>query len=198
MKLIIGLGNPGERYKANRHNVGHMAVGALAIKLLSYDATKLRYITSLMRYKAMQPKWQEVSRLDSSLITIDSSLILAKPQTFMNVSGGAVKKLVNWFKVSPDSLYVIHDDLDISLGQYKIQKGKGPKLHYGVQSINEALGTRQYWRVRIGVDNRGPNNRTPGEQYVLQDFTSEEEKVIDNVIPKIIKELTCLPTGRHN
>lgn len=174
MKLIIGLGNPGQKYKNNRHNVGFMVVDRFAMQLFNREAMPL--------------KWELSERFDSLLITPDPSLILAKPQTFMNNSGTAVKKLVDWFKVKPANLYVIHDDLDIPLGQYKIQKGKGPKLHYGIQSIDQALGTGHYWRVRVGVDNRNAEDRTQGEQYVLQDFTNEEKKTLDDVIKKIISK----------
>ncbi len=187
MKLIIGLGNPGTKYENNRHNVGFRVVNALATKLQRDQAIK----------------WEANGKLDSSLITITSPypLILAKPQTFMNSSGEAVAKLINWYKVEPDDLWVGHDDLDIPLGAYKIQKGRGPRLHYGVQSIEKALGTEDFWRVRIGIDNRRapegtdvskPEARswhTPGEQYVLQDFTEEEQEIVDEVINKIIAEL---------
>lgn len=183
MKLIVGLGNPGEKYKNNRHNVGFRVVDGLVIQLYSNAA--------------IRPKWKLEKRFDSSLITFNPSLILAKPQTFMNVSGAAVKKLVDWFKVKPEDLYIIHDDLDIPLGEYKTQKGKGPKLHYGIQSINQALGIkrslspgdRDYWRVRVGVDNRDPNSRIPGEKYVLEDFTKEEKVVLGKVVENVVGEL---------
>lgn len=183
MKLIIGLGNPGKKYENNRHNVGFHVAEALAIKLSGDGAIK---------------QWRDDKKFGSSLLTLDSSLILAKPQTFMNDSGRAVAKLVNWYKIEPNDVYVIHDDLDISLGAYKIQKGKGPRLHYGVQSIEKALGTEDFWRVRIGVDNRSNENRTPGEQYVLQDFTEEEMETVNEVIDKIIKELSLIIQSSNN
>jgi len=89
-------------------------------------------------------------------------------------------------------LYIVHDDLDIKLGEYKIQKGKGPKVHKGINSIEKALGTDDFWRVRVGVDNRDSNNRTPGEQYVLQDFTSEEKEILDKVLDETCKKLATL------
>lgn len=166
MKLIVGLGNPGQKYKDNRHNAGQMVINALE--------------------KAGLP----------------SGVVVKKTDVFMNNSGEAVKKLVTRYFVTGDSkrktsheptsyesLYIVHDDLDIPLGQYKIQEGKGPKLHYGIQSIDEALGTRHYWRVRVGVDNRDPSNRVHGEEYVLQDFTEEEQIIINNVIKKVVLEL---------
>lgn len=153
MKLIVGLGNPGGKYKNNRHNVGHMVISAL-------EKTGL-----------------------------PGGVVVKKTNVFMNNSGEGVKKLVDFYKVSPDTLYIIHDDLDIPLGQYKIQKGKGPKLHYGIQSIDKALGTGRYWRVRVGVDNRTLENRIPGEKYVLEDFTKEEKLIIADIAQRITTDL---------
>lgn len=181
MKLIVGLGNPGEKYKNNRHNVGFRVVDALASKIASEQGSKLA--------------WKAEKKFNSevfSLQTTHHQLLIAKPTTFMNDSGKAVKALVKWFKIKHDDLYVVHDDLDIPLGGYKIQKGKGPELHYGVNSIEESLGTKDFWRVRVGVDNRNPENRISGEQYTLEDFAEEERQIIENDIEEIIKELQVL------
>lgn len=186
-KLIIGLGNPGTKYGKNRHNVGFQVVDRLQTTDYS-DAP-----------------WEENKKFNAVVSrpkTVD--ILLAKPQTFMNESGKAVAKLVGWYKIDSNDIYVIHDDLDIRLGGYKIQFGRGPRLHYGVQSIEKTLGTEGFWRVRVGVDNRlAPEGadvpeakasswRTPGERYVLQDFTEEEEKILDGVINKIIADLNLI------
>ncbi len=86
-------------------------------------------------------------------------------------------------------LWVVHDDLDLRLGEFKVQFGVGPKLHYGIQSIEEKLGTKDFWRVRIGVDNRQSDNRINGETYVLQDFEKTETEVRDRVIEEVVKDL---------
>lgn len=156
MKLIIGLGNPGEKYKNNRHNVGHMLI----------DSISNKPIPNIQTFKT---------------------------NTFMNNSGDFVKKQMDFYKVRPSDIYIVHDDLDIPLGQYKIQLGKGPELHYGIQSIESALGGKDFWRVRIGVDNRPTTpkaSRAKGEDYVLQDFTKEEQKILENVYAKIRDDLT--------
>jgi len=153
MRIIVGLGNPGEEYKNNRHNVGHLVVKTLLKRSLTKD------------------------------------FVVKKSQVFMNDSGVFVKKLVEQNRVKASDLWVIHDDLDIPLGSYKIQKGKGPKLHNGVNSIEEELGTDEFWRVRVGVDNRDPESRISGEEYVLQDFSQEERGVIDTAIAEICKKL---------
>jgi PTH1 family peptidyl-tRNA hydrolase len=153
MKLIVGLGNPGERYVKTRHNVGHMVVDALVKRGLPRD------------------------------------LVAKNTGVFMNSSGDAVKRLLEQYGVNTSELWVIHDDLDIPLGSYKIQKGKGPKVHYGINSIEETLGTDDFWRVRVGIDNREPDNRISGEQYVLQDFKDEEAKILGRVTDEICKKL---------
>jgi PTH1 family peptidyl-tRNA hydrolase len=171
-KLIIGLGNPGEKYKNNRHNVGFLVADRLQSTVYG------------------QYKWEENNKFQAVVCKPSAvDIILAKPQTFMNSSGTAVQKLVNFYKVNMPDLWIIHDDLDIKLGQYKIQQGHGPKLHYGIQSIEKELGTENFWRVRIGVDNRSSEDRIPGEEYVLQNFKEDEIEVRDRVIREVIAEL---------
>lgn len=107
---------------------------------------------------------------------------------FMNTSGEFVHAQVNYFNLDLDNLYIAHDDLDLRLGGYKITK-KAPKVHNGINSINEALNSEDYWKIRIGIDNRDPLNRTLGEDYVLDNFESHELKVLETVFEEIKKEL---------
>lgn len=175
MKLIVGLGNPGEKYQDNRHNVGFMIIDEI-VKKLPVSPHVENKLDSLVFYHH------------------PSGTVFARPETFMNDSGRAVKKLIENWKLKTENLYVIHDDLDIPLGKYKIQKGKGPKVHRGLQSIEAALGTPDFWRVRIGIENRIKNNelRIKGEQYVLQDFTKEEKVILDKVLEKVCQEINLL------
>ena len=107
----------------------------------------------------------------------------------MNDSGVAVKKILDNYKISPSNLYVIHDDLDIPLGEYKIQMAKGPKDHNGINSIEEELGTKDFGRIRIGIENRSSiSTRPKGEDYVLADFTEEEKHILTWTIQKIIHD----------
>ena len=117
--------------------------------------------------------------------------VLAKPQTYMNESGRAVAKLVNFYKIPLTDVYIVHDDLDISLGNYKIQHGKGPQIHNGLVSIEGALGTDQFWNVRVGVENRSVrgNKGVPGVVYRLADFTLPERKIIEGVIGQVVTDL---------
>lgn len=168
MLAFIGLGNPGEKYEKNRHNVGFLFVDAIA-KKHGLEFVPNKYVES----------W----------VTTRAQYLLAKPTTFMNSSGDAVKKLISFYSLLVPNIHIVHDDLDIRLGEYKIQKGVGPKLHNGINSIEEKLGTDQFYRIRIGVDNRTLENRIPGDIYSLQDFTAAELKIIHEVHKKIIKQL---------
>lgn len=175
MRLIVGLGNPGDKHRNNRHNIGFLVIDELARLVL-------------------EGKWSSVKKFQSLIIKHEGSFMLVKPQTFMNQSGKAVKKLIDQYKIKSSDLWVIHDDLDIALGDHKIQKGKGPKLHKGIKSIEEKLGKTDFWRIRIGVENRSAKSKIPGETYVLKNFTEEEIKIIAPIIIKIGREVVSLVT----
>ncbi len=173
MKIIVGLGNPGEKYAKNRHNVGFRVVD----KLFAVDSRQLAV------------RWESKF---AALICKVGDTLLVKPQTFMNRSGEAVSQIVNFYKVPADDLIVVHDDLDIRLGEYKIQNGVGPKVHNGLTSVEEHLGKKDFWRIRVGVDNRPMTNgewRMTGEDYVLSDFSSDEAIMIDKIIIEITGQL---------
>ena len=198
MKLVVGLGNPGGEYEGTRHNVGFMAVDAM----MQNQKSKVKSQNQNLKFKSEKKFESEVCRI--------GEVLLVKPGTFMNKSGEAVSKVIGFYKVSLDDLYVVHDDLDIGLGEYKVQMGKGPKLHGGVGSVEEKLGTGDFWRVRVGVENRGGMerldgrvitedtealegtddvSRIPGEKYVLQNFERDERRVVDEVIERVVDEL---------
>lgn len=183
MKLIVGLGNPGDTYKFNRHNAGFMMIDYILDKIKSQKLKVKNYNQKLQYDKYM--------KADIGIFEInDEKIILVKSQTFMNQSGDAVRACANRYSFNPThDLFVIHDDLDIRLGQYKIQKGKGPKLHNGIASIEKVLNTSDFWRVRIGIDNRDVERRISGETYVLQDFTEEEKKILFTVLGQAFNQL---------
>lgn len=156
MKLIIGIGNPGEKYKKTRHNAGIMFIKHQIARNNKQDTNKIKYLVS---------------------------------NEFMNSSGVFVKEQVEYFNVVIDDVYVAHDDLDLKLGEFKIQKGVGPKVHNGINSVNHALGNANYWRIRIGVDNRNTLNRIPGEAYVLENFLDSEVQVLEKVFEEILQNL---------
>jgi len=110
----------------------------------------------------------------------------------MNLSGEAIKKIVKSYKLQAKNLFVVHDDLDIRIGNYKIQKGVGPKVHNGIKSIEQSLNTKDFWRIRIGIDNRDSDFRGAGEKYVLSDFTKEEFQLLDQTFQPIFNNLKYL------
>ena len=192
MKIIVGLGNPGGKYINTRHNVGFAALGKFIQSQIKNEKLKM---------KNDNVKFKISKRLKAEIYETrirDQKVVLAKPVTFMNKSGEAVRRLLQYNNVTIEQcnndLYLIHDDLDIPLGKYKIQFGKGPREHGGVESVERALGTKDFWRVRIGVEHRDSENRISGEKYVLQEFTKEEKKIIDGVILEVagkIKKRLC-------
>lgn len=183
MKLIVGLGNPGTQYQQNRHNVGFMYVDYLATKLTE-------------TYHLSNSGFAHQKSFDAFVLEIRTNharILLAKPETFMNRSGAAVKRLRDFYKIEPKDIIVVHDDLDIMLGQFKIQLARGPKVHNGISSVEQSLGTAEFWRVRIGVENRSKEYKMSGEAYVLQNFATKEHSVIDKtyseITDRLLKEL---------
>lgn len=171
MKLFVGLGNADIKYANTRHNVGFMAINALNEVLKG-------------KYKR-KPPIPSQKFLQSTVWSYFPFAVLAKPMKYMNDNGVAVKKLVETYNLDLENLFIIHDDLDIPLGEYKIQFGKGPKEHNGIKSVEEELGTKKFGRIRIGIENRDPEDRVKGEEYVLQDFTQDEKRIIKWTIQKL-------------
>ena len=147
MFLIVGLGNPGEEYEHTRHNAGFDTVDKIAAEI------GVRY-------------WKnECGALTGKGAYHDIDVVLAKPQSYMNTSGGPVKQLMNAYGVSPDHLVVIHDELDIDPGTIRVKFGGGHAGHNGLRSICDKLGTRDWFRVRCGIGR--PPGRMPVADYVL-------------------------------
>lgn len=182
MKLVVGLGNPGKKYEGTRHNVGFFVVDRLAESLRS--AVSLQATWQESKKGKLLYQWFKVDGLEIELI---------KPQTFMNDSGTAVQYVLKKHQgLRMDDLFVVHDDLDIPLGKYKIQSGKGPKVHQGLQSIYRTLGSKGFWHIRIGIEHRAEGveeQRTTGEEYVLKRFREEEWGVMERVIEGVVTEL---------
>ncbi len=127
---------------------------------------------------------------DLRLSTLDFHLF--KPQKFMNKSGLEVKKVTKVYSLKSNDLIVVHDDLDIPLGKFRVHFGRGPQLHNGITSIENALGAKDFWRIRIGIDNRKPESWTDGEAYVLQDFMQNEKETVTKTFPEIFQRLKDL------
>lgn len=173
MKVIIGLGNPGKEYEKNRHNAGFIALDKIA------EAFSFENFAPEEKFEA------EISKGEIK----GEKVILAKPQTFMNSSGRAAQKILSFYKLGLDSLIVIHDDLDIALGEMRLSLGSRSAGHRGVQSIIDSLGSQDYRRIRIGI--KIENRKVPTEKFVLGNFTKEEMAKIGcviNSVPEIIEK----------
>ena len=169
MKLFFGLGNPGKEYENTRHNLGQILIKALAEK----------QGFSFSRKSKLQAEVGE-----------SSQNIFAFSTEYMNLSGSSVQKVAAFYKISPKNIYLIHDDLDLPVGEWRLQFDRGPAGHNGVKSTIENLGTQAFWRIRVGVGH--PENNLPVEDYVLKPFTADEKKQISALIDTITGEIENL------
>jgi PTH1 family peptidyl-tRNA hydrolase len=162
--IIAGLGNPGPEYAGNRHNAGYLVVDLLAERIGS-------------RFKAHRTRTEVADgRLAGLPVT------LAKPRTFMNTSGGPVAALASFYKVPPERLVVVHDELDIPFGAIRLKLGGGDNGHNGLRSITRSLGTNEYYRVRFGIGR--PPGRMDAATFVLRDFSTTERKELPLLIDR--------------
>jgi PTH1 family peptidyl-tRNA hydrolase len=176
MKLIVGLGNPETQYKNTRHNAGFLIIEKLATHYNLSEAKLDKKTNSLVYKGEVQGK----------------RVVLAMPQTYMNHSGLAVQALLNFYKLKPDSLIIIHDDKDIVMGKTRVQTNRGPAGHNGIKSIIELLGTQDFTRIRVGVAPAKQENIKDTASFVLGKFTAEEKKILNTVMEHIIKEVETL------
>jgi PTH1 family peptidyl-tRNA hydrolase len=159
--LIAGLGNPGPEYAANRHNAGFMVADLLAERMgARFKRDRSRAAVATGRLAGMP-------------------VTLAKPLTFMNLSGRPVAALRTFYKIPPERIVVIHDELDLPFGTIRLKQGGGDNGHNGLRSVTAALGTREYIRVRVGIG-RPPGRMDPAD-FVLHDFSAAERKLVPEV-----------------
>ena len=182
MKLIVGLGNPGRAYANNRHNVGFIC---------------LRHFAKT--HSIRLDKKQGQARTGTGEVA-GSKVVLARPQTYVNLSGQSVSRLVKKFNINLDDLLVIHDDLDLPLGRVRIRQGGSSGGHKGIDSIIADLGSQDFVRIRIGIGRptevEGNTQAKEAEiiAYVLSDFTPEEKRAINKVIPRVSEAIYYLLT----
>jgi len=170
MYLIIGLGNPGSRYQQTRHNIGFMVLEVIAAR---WEVD--------IRQKSFDALWNRGK-------VAGANALLAMPQTYMNLSGNAVRRLQDYFKVDTGNVIVIHDDLDLPFGTVRLKAGGGDAGHKGLKSIVNCLGSADFMRVRMGIGK--PAGRTPVEDYVLQKFNQDESDRLQQII-QIASEATA-------
>ena len=169
--LIVGLGNPGPEYSGSRHNVGFQCVRWLAKKHgLSFDGARAH------------------ARIAQGAI-LGKPVVLARPQTFMNLSGQAVKGLLQWLRLTPAEIVVFHDDLDLPLGRIRLRPGGSAGGHRGIRSIIDSLGAQDFARLRVGIGRPEGNDAI---DYVLGDFTAAERQIMAESYARAAEAVACI------
>ena len=176
--LIVGLGNPGREYKDNRHSVGFMLVDRLTVRLN-------------VRMSRLQAK-----ALVTSTTYDGKKLILAKPQTYMNLSGQSIQGLAHFYKIPLENMIVAHDDLDLPFGAIRIRPGGGPGGQRGIASTIERLGSKDFPRLRIGIG-RPPGRMDPAD-YVLQDFSKADLPLLSEILDRAADAVLAFVTEGLN
>lgn len=172
--LFVGLGNPGEKHKNNRHNVGFMALDCLS---------------SFHKFGRSRTKFLGRTAMGS---LDERKLISFKPQTFMNESGRAVREASNFYKIGTERIIVFHDELDLPFGQVRVKKGGGHAGHNGLKSIDENIGT-DYFRIRIGISHPGEKEKVTG--HVLGDLSKEDAETLQKILTSIAENISTLIEG---
>ena len=175
MKIIVGLGNPGDSYTNTRHNLGFTVLE-----------------------KMVSEGWGEDKKFKAQTFKLNKDLLLVKPQKFMNNSGIVVASVTNFFKIKPEDIIIIHDDLDLKLGKIKVRLGGSAAGHHGVESIISALGTDKFIRIRLGMGNEhshlGEHKRISfnAEKFVVDNFLPNEKSTVKRMIKTAILALETL------
>lgn len=175
IKLFVGLGNPGEKYTATRHNAGFWWIDEIATQTNSKLALDAKFFGVAGKLSSKADTW------------------LLKPTTFMNASGKSVAALANYYKITPAEILVIHDELDLPTGGLKLKVGGGHGGHNGLKDIEAALGTKDFWRLRLGIGHPGDRNEVIN--FVLKAPTKDEQAAIDEKVYESTKLIDLLLTG---
>ncbi len=178
MRLLVGLGNPGPKHRDNRHNIGFMAA----------DEIVRRYNLSAPRSRFLSESFEG---------TIDGKkVLLLKPMTFMNESGRAVGEAARFFKIPPEDILILHDEIDLAAGKVRVKRGGGHAGHNGLRSIHSHLGSSDYARVRLGVGHPGDKEKV--HSHVLGDFSKEDRKWVEAELDALAHALPALLEGRDS
>ena len=177
IKLLVGLGNPGPEYEATRHNAGFWWVDAAARQLGA-------------RLSAERAYFGLVGRVNRP----DGPVWLLQPQTYMNLSGKSVAALARFFKIAPQEILVVHDELDLLPGQMKLKQGGGHAGHNGLRDIHAQLGSADYWRLRLGIGH--PGVKAEVADYVLRKPPADQREAIEHAIGESLKQLDLMLAGQ--
>jgi PTH1 family peptidyl-tRNA hydrolase len=177
VKLVVGLGNPGPKYERTRHNIGFMA------------------IDEIVRRHSFRPFREKFHGLIAEGELGGDRVVALKPMTFMNNSGESVAPAAHFFKIAPQDVFVIHDELDLAPGKLRVKRGGGAAGHNGLRSIDAHLGS-DYWRVRLGIGH--PGRKDLVLSYVLQNFLPDETVWLDKLLPAAAEALPLLLAGQDS
>lgn len=190
MKLIVGLGNPGLEYENTRHNVGFMAVEQF---LKDYETVKNTFWNDNKKFHAdiVEFEWQRSKPLRDTVVQqpLLEKVYLMKPKTFMNNSGQAVAAVANFYKISLDDIWILHDDVDFPLGSMRIRKGGASAGHRGIMSIIEQLGSDAFWRFRLGIGRPGEVGHDAVSRHVLDTFSHQDHSHIREMLKATSKAI---------
>ncbi|MDD2352923.1 MAG: aminoacyl-tRNA hydrolase [Candidatus Caldatribacteriota bacterium] len=173
MDLIVGLGNPGKQYEYSRHNIGFRILEAFIVKKISLELKWKKGFFSQYLEQYFNSK----------------KIIFSKPQTYMNLSGRSVEKIVSYYGITPEKLLIVYDDIHLSLGNIRIRKKGSSGGHRGVESIIQSLKTEEFPRLRIGIKNELLMKHLDQPSFVLSRFLPEEEEILKNVINRSVQAL---------
>lgn len=175
--ILVGLGNPGKEYEKTRHNIGFMALDFVSKKLnIDFNIQKFKSSYGLGNFK-------------------DKKVILLKPQTFMNLSGQAVVLLMSFYKVPPENVILIYDDISLPVGKIRIRKQGSHGGHNGVKNIVALSGSQSFPRIKVGIGEK-PNENWDLADWVLSKFSNDEMNLIENNMPKIYDALDLIVQGK--
>lgn len=177
MRLVVGLGNPGPKYEGNRHNIGFMAADEIA-RRHGFGAARARF-----------------HGLAAEGTIAGEKIVLLKPQTYMNDSGRSVAAAMQFYKLSPENVIVIYDEIDLPFGKVRVKRGGGHGGHNGIRDVDACIGP-EFWRVRLGVGH--PGHKDLVHHYVLNDFTKAEREGARKMIEAVAEALPILIGGDEN
>lgn len=192
MKVIVGLGNPREKYQNTRHNLGFLVVEELASSIQR----------SASSWKANKDLKAEIMQINYTLDASSYSLVMVKPQTYMNNSGMAVKAIADYFKIPVENIIIVHDELDLPLGKIKIRSGGAAAGHHGVESVIKHLGDDKFVRIRLGIRPTESTNRVllgehkqasfNAEKFVLEPFQTKEKAKVKRMVKEAVQAVELL------
>jgi len=195
VRLVVGLGNPGKQYEYTRHNLGFRVVNALS-KQWKIKLTRHKCLSLIGEKKLSSVSCRKTFKKTSSALSRSFSLptiTLAKPLTFVNASGEAVKALRDWFKIGEEEILVICDDFNLEKGKLRLRKGGSSGGHNGLESIIESLGSEEFPRLRLGIGR--PQEDLDPAKYVLQKFGRQEESLVEEMIGRACQAVEAVITG---